>query len=167
MQNITLPPKWVTVDLCTPACDVMLKKSAAYNMNPSNPLACQIVFDWLWFCFYPSLSLGKSEARLLSCNGNGNQVLAHSTTAREALWVGHKKEYALSIHSKWVSRTSPIILQRHIKNAMTELMRTDYLGFTSQELQSQHNFSSLLWLLCLIKPHCKFSWLEYEEFYWV
>lgn len=47
---------------------------------------------------------------------------------------GIKKEYALSILSKWVSRTSPIILERHIKNAMTELMHTDYVSFTSQGL---------------------------------
>lgn len=143
----------------------MLKKSGRFT-SPSNPLACQIVFDWLWFCFYPRLSLGKSEARLLSCRGNGNQVLAHSTIAWEALWVGHKKEYALSIHSKWVSRTSPIILQRHIKNATTELMQTDYLGFTSQGLQAQHNFLFIL-MVAWLELHSKFSSLEYKKLCWV
>ena len=58
----------------------------------------------------------------------------------------HKKEYTLSIHSKWVSRTSPIILQRHIKNAVVELMHTDNLGFASQRLTFE--FSLMLsWLL--------------------
>lgn len=136
-----------------------VKEIWAHSTNLSNPLACQIVFDWLWFRFYPGLSLGKSEARLLSGDGNGNQVLAHGTTAQKVFWVGNKKEYTLSIHSKWVSRTSPIILQQHIKNAMAELMWTDYLGFTSRGLQSQPNFTSLWWLLDLIKLHYKF-WLK-------
>lgn len=44
----------------------------------------------------------------------------------------HKKFYTLSIHSKWVSRTRPIILQWHIKNAMAELMQAEYLDVSSQ-----------------------------------
>ena len=77
--------------------------------------------------------------------------------------MGHKKEYTLSIHSKWVSRTSPIILQQHIKNATTELMQTDYLGFTSQGLQAQHFLFILM--VAWLELHSKFSSFGYMELY--
>lgn len=38
----------------------------------------------------------------------------------------HIKEYTLSILSEWVSRTSPITAELHIKRAATKLMQTFY-----------------------------------------
>ena len=40
--------------------------------------------------------------------------------------VEHIKEYTLSILSEWVSRTSPITGELHIKSAAAELMRMHY-----------------------------------------
>lgn len=49
----------------------------------------------------------------------------------EALWVEHIKEYTLSILSEWVSRTSPITAELHVKSAAAELMQM-YYKFSSR-----------------------------------
>lgn len=43
----------------------------------------------------------------------------------------HIKEYTLSILSEWVSRTSPITAELHIKSAAAELMQM-YCKFSSR-----------------------------------